>query len=175
MAVDSYTYGTETGVEAIVGWVVPARAFTTTSVPTTAQVETMLDQVASRIHAKMAEVGYTIATKSDITSDAPRAINWLIQLNEAGAAAMILQSFATAGDPEDASTPAGYWNKIFEDGLKMISGRWLSDLGLTKGTDLSDLLVGTSVKDTDGYDKKPLFKRTQFDVPSSRQLTSEED
>jgi len=175
MAVGDYTYGTEEGVEAKVGWVVPDRDFTDSTTPTDSQVHTILDQVAAEVHAKLTEAGYPVQTKANVETNAPRALNWLIMLNEAGASAMVLQSFAIAGDPEAVSTPAGYWKKIYEDGLNMIKGRFLDELGLARTTQLSELLVGTSVDDTDGNRKKPIFKRDTFDYPSSRTLTEEED
>lgn len=173
MTIDSYSYGTEAGCEQKAGWVVPDRDFDATSVPSDTEVHNIIDTVASEIHQALAEAGYPIQTKSDVTTNAPRAVKWLEQLNELGAAADIIQNFGIAGDPEDNSRPAGYWRKRFEDGLKRIRGGALSHLGLSRDRDLSAYLVGTSYKNTDGDIKKPFFKRGQFNAPGSTALTED--
>ena len=167
MAVSEYSYGTVTGVQQKAGWVVPARTFSSETVPTTTEVENILDTVCAQVHAKLAEAGYTVATKASITTDAPRAVKWLERLNECGAAAEIIMTFAIAGDPERDTDPSGYWRKVFENGLKMIAGRFLADLGMGKSHNLSDHLVATWVLDKDGNEKSSKFKMGMWDVPGS--------
>ena len=174
MAIDSYSYGTEAGCEQKAGWVVPDRDFDSASVPSDTEVHNIIDTVAAEIHIALAEAGYPIQTKADVTTNAPRAVKWLEQLNELGAAADIIQNFGIAGDPEDNSRPSGYWRKRFEDGLKRIRGGALDHLGLSRVRDLSEYLVGTSYKDTDGNVKKPFFKRGMFDAPGAFPLTKED-
>lgn len=174
MAVGEFTYGTTLGVQTKAGWVVPGRDFSDTTTPTTTEVNTLLDQLCSDIHAKLAEAGYPIDTKVDVLANAPRAVAWLEYLNEAGVAAALIQQFAIAGDPEAVGNPAEFWLSRYKDGLKMIAGSFLESMGLTRTRDLSAPLVGTWYKDGDGNVKKPLFKRGQFDYPSSRSLTEEQ-
>lgn len=173
MTIDSYSYGTEAGCEQKAGWVVPGRDFDATSSPTQDEVFNIIDTVASEIHQALAEAGYPIDTKTDVTTNAPRAVKWLEQLNEMGAAADIIQNFAIAGDPEDNSRPSGYWSSRYKDGLKKIAGGALDFMGLSRTRDLSSKMVGTWYEDSSGNIKKPLFKRGQFDYPSSRELTEE--
>lgn len=169
MAVNEYTYGTVAGTHDKCGWVIPGRAaFGAGTVPTETEVENILDTVCSQIHAKLAEAGYTVDTKANVTTNAPRAVKWLERLNECGAAAEIIMTFAIAGDPERDLDPSGYWRKVFENGLKMISGRFLSDLGMSKSRQLSDHLVATWVEDEDGNEKDSKFQMDMWTVPGSQ-------
>ncbi len=174
MAVDSYTYGTLAGLQVKAGWVVPDRTFSDSTTPSTTEVEGILDKIGSEIHMKLAEAGYPVDTKADVTTNAPRAVTWLEQLNEVGAACDIIQTYAIAGDPESGNRPSVHWCKRYQDGLKMIRGGALDFLGMSRDRDLSSNLVGTWYKNTDGVVKKPIFKRDTFDYPSSRSLTKED-
>ena len=168
MTVSSYCYGTVAGVQQKVGWVVPSRTFSASTVPTTTEVENILDQIAAEIHAKLTEAGYPVSTAAAVLAAAPRVSDWLEMLNEAGACAEIVMSFAIAGDSQSgADYPASYWRKRYQDGLKMIPGRFLNDLGLTRTSELSEHLVSGSTYDTDGNEKLPLFKRKMWQVPGS--------
>jgi len=161
---DPYTYGTVNGTYEKCGWVVSGRRrFRETTSPRLSEVENVVNTVCSQIHAKMAESGYEINTKSAITAVAPRAITWLGRLNECGAAAEIIMLFAIAGDSLDGSDPSGYWLKTFNDGLNMISGPFLERLGVPKSYHLSSHLVGTFVESSDGEKKHPFFKRGMWD------------
>lgn len=174
MAVGAYCYGTVAGVQQKVGWVVPARTFGASTMPTTTEVENILDQIAAEIHAKLVEAGYPASTTATVLANAPRVSKWLEQLNEAGACAEIVMSFAIAGDPESGGNPSGYWKDRYERGLEMIAGRFLNDLGLTRTNALSAHLVSGSTYDTDGNEKHALFKRKLFEVPGAT-VDSEED
>ena len=168
MAVDVYSYGTVAGTHDKCGWVIPGRAaFGAATIPTETEVENIIDTVCSQIHAKMAEAGYLVDLKANILANAPRAVKWLERLNECGAAAEIIMTFAIAGDPEREMDPSGYWRKVFENGLKMISGRFLSDLGMSKSHSLSDHLVATWVLDDKGNAKESAFKKGMWTVPGS--------
>ena len=174
MSVNDYTYGTVTGIQAKMGWVVPTRVFSGNTVPTVSQVENILDQIASEIHAKLTEAGYPVSTKVIVTSNAPRAVKWLEMLNEAGACAEIAMSFAIAGDSQSgADYPASYWKNRYKEGKEMIMGRFLNDLGLTRTNALSSHLVSTSYEDTDGVVKEPFFKKRMWEVPG--ESVDEED
>jgi len=175
MAVDAYSYGTVSGVQQRVGWVVPARTFSASTIPTTTEVENILDQIASEIHAKLTEAGYPVDTKAVVTVSAPRAVKWLERLNEAGACAEIVMSFAVAGDPESAAnTPASFYKSQYKEGKEMIVGRFLNDLGLTRTNALSSHLVSTSYEDSEGVVKLPFFTKRMWEVPGET-VEEEED
>lgn len=171
MSVKDTTYGTVAGIQVRVGWMVSSRTFSGSTTPNTTQVEGILDQIASEIHAKLAEAGYPISTKAVVTAAAPRAADWLEQLNEDGASALLLMTNPVAGDPEEDKDPSGYWKSRYKEGLKMIKGTFLSFLGLSRDREMSDHLVSGSYKNTDGEKKLPIFTRNVFDYPSSRTLT----
>ncbi len=168
MAVTDYTYGTVVLVHDKIGWVVPARAaFSSSTTPSDSEVEQVLDDIASTIHAHLLESGYPAETKANVIADAPRAEDWLARLNVAGACADILQSFAAANDEETGNSPEKFWRKIFENGLKLIKGQFLERMGLSRTFALSEHLVSTSTLDEDGNEKKPLFRRGMWTVPGS--------
>lgn len=173
MSLNATTYGTIVGLTPKCAWLVPDRAFDGSSIPTLTEAEEALNQTASQIHAKLAEAGYAIETLTTVTSDAPRAEEWLARVNEAGAAADLIQGFAIADDPEARTTPSAFWRKIFEDGLKMIAGSFLSEMGLSKNREKSQYLTATSLDNEDGKEKLPLFRRSTFDAPGARSLTKE--
>jgi hypothetical protein len=165
MAVSDYTYGTVVGLQVKAGWVVSSRTFTVSTVPSTSEVEGVLDNIASEIHMRLAKHGYPVYTKAVVVASAPRVATFLGQLNELGAAAELIQTYAIAGDPTDGSRPSGYWKDQFKQGLEQIASGALDYLGLTRERALSSNLVGTWVEDENGNEKKPLFKRNMFDVP----------
>ena len=175
MAVGSYSYGTVAGVQQKVGWVVPARTFGASTVPTTIEVENIIDQIAAEIHAKLVDAGYPVNTAAAVLVSAPRVSKWLEMLNEAGACAEIVMSFAIAGDPESSSNPSSYWKRRYEEGKKMIAGRFLNDLGLTRTNALSSHLVSTSTLDEDGNEKHALFTRKMFEVPGETVFDEDDD
>lgn len=174
MAVAATTYGTVAKVEALVGDVVASRTFTSGTVPTLAQAESFLDDIASQIHAAMAEGGYTPPTATVLSIDAPRASGWLSLLNVQGACALVLQSLpyeAQAAALPDAPPSRGNWfQKRFEDGLEQVRGNFLLFLGLSRSGRLDKVFAGAQ-EDSDGNTKLPLFKRGMDDYPSSRSLT----
>lgn len=175
MAVDENTYGTLNNMQTKVGWVVDHRKFSNDTDPKRAEVETMLDQKASEIHMALQEAGYPIKTKAWLTTNAPRVATWLERLNEAGAAADIVNMFAVAGDTETDRTPGGYWNRQWERGLKQIKGTALTRMDLARENELSSLLVCTSVEDEDGNEKEPFFTRKTFEYPSAHPIGGEEE
>jgi len=163
MTVSAYSYGTVALVQARIGWVVPEHAdFGKTTTPSLSQVEDVLNQIAAEIHVKMMEAGYPADTKAAITISAPRAVPWLERLNVAGACADLLQGFPVANDEEGGSSPEKTWRKIYENGLKLISGIALEKMGLTKAASTTGQMVCTSVYDSNGDKKDPLFKREMF-------------
>ncbi len=178
MAVGVYTYGSVARVQSLVGDVVASRTFGTGTVPTLVEVELFLDDIASQIHAAMAEGGYTVPTAAVLTTSAPRAAGWLGMLNSLGACALVLQSLpyeAQAAALPDAPPSRGNWfQRRFEDGLKRIAeGNFLATLGLTR-TGRYDAIFAGGQEDEDGNEKLPFFKRGMDDYPGSRSLVDSE-
>jgi hypothetical protein len=165
MAVGSYTYGTVAGVTRKIGWTVPSRTFTGSTVPTTTEVELTLDQIAADILVHLTNAGYPIKTKTEMTALAARVCEWLGDLNEMGASATLLMGFVISNDSRTGSnSPEKFWRDHYEAGLKMIDGGSITNLGLSKGSEMSDLLVCTSLLDEDGNEKYPLFTRDMFEI-----------
>ena len=174
MTVGSYTYGTVARVQAMIGDLVASRVFATGTVPTLVEVETILDDVASEIHATMSENGYPTPTSTTLTTNAPRIAGYLANLNSLGAAAQILftiPSMAASPTAEDApSSRANWFRKRFQEGMESLVGDYLARLGLARSTSAFRVFAG-SAEDANGNVKKPLFKRGETDYPTSRQLT----
>jgi hypothetical protein len=172
MAVNAYTYGEVSGVSRRVGWVVGrGREFTGNTVPTDLDVELLLDQVASEIHATLADNGYPINTKAAMTTASAQASPFLQRVNEDGAAAELLMTFAVAGDPEDTSPkPHTFYRKRYERGLELLKGAFLESAGVSRSTSLSNNLDSGSWKDSSGNEKLPVFTRDMSDFPGSRSL-----
>lgn len=175
MATNEYTYGTVARVEALVGDVVASRTFAAGTTPKLSQVEQLLDDSASELHAALADGGWPIQTLTNLTINAPRAVGWLAQLNAFGACALVLQSLpyeAQASALPDAPPSRGNWfRKRFEDGLDRIrKGSFLSTMGLTRTGRLDKVFAG-SQENADGETKLPFFKRGMDDYEGSRELT----
>lgn len=175
MAVGDFTYGTVARVQALVGDVVAARTFGTGTFPTLVQVEGFLDDVASELHAALADGGWPIQTLTNLTTNAPRAVGWLAALNAFGACALVLQSLpyeAQASALPDAPPSRGNWfRKRFEDGLDRIrKGNFLAIMGLAR-TNRIDRIFAGSQENADGEIKLPFFSRGMDDDPGSRSLT----
>ena len=90
MAVGANSYGTVAKVAARVGDLVLGRTFSTGTQPKLAEVELLIDDVASRINMELRAQGYTVPVAnsgSDI-----EAYNYLRYANSAGAAALVLNT-----------------------------------------------------------------------------------
>ena len=174
MAVNEYTYGQVAGVARKVGWVTgKGNEFTGETDPSDTDVELILDEIASTIHGTLSANGYPIDTYDIINTAAPRAAAFLRKLNNDGAAADLVMQFSVAGDPEgEQFKPSKYWAQSYKSGLKLIATDFLDRAGLTRTQASSDLLESGSWKDDEGNVKAPLFRRGQFDFPSSRSLTN---
>ena len=178
MAVDANSYGTVAGIEAMVGDIPlntsTARTFSTTTVPTLAQVEGFIDDVADEINNTLEFVGYTVKVSS---TDNPYAYGLLIRANNAGAAVMVLgsvpaEAYSSPNEDVPGQGRKAHLDSILRRALKTIRDEELSAAKISTGTRLSDLKIG-SATDSDGNTKKPMFTRAWTDYPSSRSLTKE--
>lgn len=176
MAVGNYTYGTTDGVHRKIGWIVPSRAaFGSGTIPTLTQVEATLDQIAMDIIAHLTQAGYPVKTKTEMTAISSLVCDWLANLNEIGASAYHLNGFAIANDMATGNSPEKFWKDKYKEGLAFIDKGGLTNFGLTKSTELSDHLVCTSVLDSDGNEKSPLFTRRMFDIQQAVHPNTGED
>ena len=165
MAVGANTYGAVTGVQARVGDLVPSRAFSGSTTPTTTQVELFLDDVASEMNALMEGAGYTIPL---VAGTNPSAYAWAASANEAGASVMVLDTHPDVSyDPDNPSPQASRkssYAAIYKRFLTAISeGTFKADRDTTK---LGRFTVG-SYLDDDGKKKVPVFTRAMNDFPGS--------
>jgi len=156
-------YATETAIELLIGDIVVGRAITDSTVPTTAQVATIIAQIDSTLDMALAARGYTapIASGSD-------AYNTIVRAANAGVAADLLaaffphMAFASGGGPTGRYS---HYRKVYEDVLTLINK------GGFRTSQTSQISSG-SVLDDEGDDKDPLFKRGMMDYPGARSLTS---
>lgn len=169
MAVDANTYGSVAGVERLVGDVVASRTFGASTVPTTTQVELLLDDIAAELNSLLDTVGYTAKISS---SGFPLAYNYVAAANNYGAAAAVLKTIpgqASIGPEgeELGNARANMYQARFNDCLERIKKRQLR-AGMREGR-LANVYTGAQ-KDDDSNVKLPLFKRGQDDYPGSRSL-----
>ena len=177
MAVDVNSYGTILGVQSLVGDIplntTTARTFSTTTVPTLAQVEAYIDDVADELNSCLSDIGYIVPV---VSATDPFAFGLLKRANNAGAAAMVLdsvpaESYVTPGDETPARGRKEHFEQILRRVLKRITNETIAATKASGGTRLGDFTVGSST-DSDGNTKKPIFTRSKTDFPSSRSLTT---
>ena len=165
--VGANTYGSEAGVEKLVGDLVAGRDFGAGTIPTTTQVEGVLDDIAADLNRELDTEGYTVPVASaDATAKA-----FLAAANNYGAAAVLLGMFPVGAYNPDAegqgNSRAEMYQKRLNSAIKMIREHRLK-AGMT--TQRFALVFSGGQEDEDGNEKLPLFKRGQTDYPSSRSL-----
>lgn len=166
MPLDPNTYGTVARVETYIGDLVNGRIFTTETVPTLAQIETLLDDAAARLNAVLKRYGYNVPV---VIGTDPEAFTWLRAANSAGAAALALNT--VPGESLDPETPdpirirrQGLWADL-NAVLKAIRN---NELPATRTvTTLVTKAYAGSQKDADGNDTEPIFSRTLTDYPGT--------
>jgi len=173
MGVDVNTYGLVSGVQRLVGDLVPARKFTTNTVPTKEQVERELDMVAADLNRTLQVAGYTVKVDN---LGYPIAYDFLTAANNYGAAARVLGTLPGGiYDPATDLSDMSSRQKMYENHLKHA----LSVIGIGElvagraGSRLSHVHSGSS-QDDGGVEKAPLFTRNLHDYPGSRSNTSDE-
>ena len=165
MAVEANTYAEHEDVERLIGDIVEDRTFTETTVPSLAQVETELDNVAADLNRELDQVGYTVPV--DETNYAT-AYKYLVAANAYGAAAVLLSTIpAESYDPTEevegtATTRAQTYANKFKSALKAIRENRLR-AGRRVGR-LANLAAGSAVDD-EGNTKDPIFTRHEDSYP----------
>ena len=139
MAVDTYTYGTVDGVQALVGDAAADRTFATFTVPSDTEVEGFLDDIASELHAALAEAGYPVELAATLLASYPRVYRVLHYANNVGTAAYLVDSFSgeAIASPDDLQTVATRTQRLYRRYnrlLKNIKGNALERLGLVRST-----------------------------------------
>lgn len=163
MAVSNNTYGSVLAIERMVGDIVLDRDFTTTSVPTTAQVEQILDDVAADMNRSLLASNYAapISTGDSINR------SWAVSINNYGAAALVLatipQHAMTPGQEALGAARIQMYQALYDRGITSIEDNKL-DAGRNRRSRLGAIYSG-SQEDTDGNTKKPSFTRTMTDFP----------
>ena len=167
MGVDANTYGLVSGVQRLVGDLVPARKFTTNTTPTKEQVERELDMVAADLNRALQVAGYTVKVDN---LGYPIAYDFLTAANNYGAAARVLGTlpggiYDPATDPNDMSSR----QKMYENHLKhALSVIGIGDLVAGRaGSRLSHVYSGSS-QGSDGTAKAPMFTRNLHVYPGAR-------
>lgn len=169
MALSANTYGTVARVQALVGDIVSGRIFTTGTIPTLAQVEVILDDIASEINVELEGARYTLETAADFATNQPRVSDFLITLNTRGAAAEVLSTLpnqavapAIEGDALDRAT---FYHRRYLSGLKRIREKQLN------ATRSALRVKAGGATDSLGNTTKPIFTRDLTDFPGTRSLT----
>ena len=171
MPVDANTYGTQDGVELLIGVIVSGRDFTASTIPTDASVDAALDSIADILNAELLASDYTIPVASGTN---PEAHGMLFRANNAGAAADLLNTIPNTSwsDPEMGPKAGGDRKSMYENMLTRIlsmiqSKRFPADK--SRGS-LAPFFVGSRTDRDTGEVKNPLFTRKKFDNPTSRVL-----
>ena len=164
MSLGDFTYGSVAGVAVYVGYMPGSqeRHFTEATVPSSATVESILDQVAAEINLLLADNGYQLDKAEDVLSAAPRAHDFLAQVNNLGAAARVLMTMPMDIDPDIDTRPS--FSAMYKNQLTKFEGGGLETMGLIRPSNLSGNLrmANTGQFNSDGTTKKPLFWRGQF-------------
>ena len=165
MVVEANTYAEHEDVERLIGDIVEDRTFTVTTVPSLAQVESELDNVAADLNRELDQVGYTVPV--DETTYAT-AYAYLKAANAYGAAAVLLGVLPaeTYNPLEEVEQPSDtrinmYSNKL-KSALKAIRENRLR-AGRRVGR-LANLAAGSAVDD-EGNTKDPIFTRFEDTFP----------
>ncbi len=166
MAVGANSYGTVAKVQARVGDLVSGRAFSTGTIPTLAQVEGLIDDVASRINMELRANGYNVPVAN--SDNDVEAYAYLSYANSAGAAALALNTLP--GIVLDPDAPDDHLNRRqslwaeLNAALKYIKeGHLPATRNVT--TEITKAWAGSS-QDSDGKTREPVFTREVTSFPS---------
>ena len=165
MTVGANTYADHEDVERLIGDLVEDRTFTEDTVPSLAQVESELDNVAADLNRELDQVGYTVPVDETVY---PTAYAYLKAANAYGAAAVLLSTVpANTYNPDEeveqpGETRAGTYGNKLKSALKAIKENRLR-AGRRVGR-LANLAAGSAVDD-EGNTKEPIFTRREDSYP----------
>ncbi|MCI0439806.1 MAG: hypothetical protein L0177_11850 [Chloroflexi bacterium] len=174
MATGANTYGTVARVEARIGDAIEGRRFSASTMPTRAQVEALLDDIAAQMNARLKANGFSVPASSEAD---PEAFEWLRAANSDEAAVRILAQWypGEAFSPENPDVFSGRargMRQNFSEAMRAIDEGWLP-ASRSVTAEVPKAFSG-SQQDADGNTKKPLFTRTLHDFPGTRNLVEDE-
>ena len=164
MGLGIYTYGTVARVQTLGGDAVALRVFATGTVPTLAEVESILDDIAAEIVMVLQKAQYTLETAANLIINQPRVHEYLRMLNSVGAAAVVLETLPSvaimAGEEGEGGGRATSLRRRYLSGLKLIrEGR------LSATRSIVEKAWAGSAQDDEGNVKEPAFTRAMTDYP----------
>lgn len=165
MTVGANSYGTVAKVEARVGDLVLGRAFSASTVPTTTQVEGLIDDVASRINMELRAQGYTVPVANTLTD--VEAYAYLSYANSAGAAALVLNTLPGAVlDPDSPDENGNRRQALWGELMAALAYIKKGDLPAshTVSSEVTKAWSGSSV-DSQGVKRDPVFTRERDSWP----------
>src|SRR3990167_275566 len=158
MAVGASTYGSVAGVEKLVGDVVASRAFGAGTVPTTTQVEGILDDVAAELNNALEIGGYT----TPVAAADANGRAYLAAANNYGAAAIALTLVPTHvfnPDMEDVGqSRAEMYQARFTRALKVIDDQ---KIAASRAHGRLRHIYSGAQEDDDGNKRLPVFTRDE--------------
>ena len=154
-------YATLSDVQALVGDVVKARAFSSSTRPTENEVDAWIEQIQSEIQLRLYSYGFISRTEEVQTTDL--SYGWIKRLASVGASARVLQSLPAQAilspDHEDtAQNRAVNFDREYHRGLTKIQNREI--LVTDRSASFQRLKSGSAEKCD-----RPFFRRHQFDHP----------
>ena len=150
-------YGTNDGIERLIGDIVAGRKFSTSTVPTVTQVEAELANVAAEIDNALDVMGYVVPV---VSATDPHAYAFLKAANEYGAAGRLLATIPTeAYDPAEqmediGQTRAQMYERHLKNALKLI---WERKLSASMVHDPIENQIRSTIPDA-------LYKRGMLDI-----------
>ena len=170
MALDANSYCAITDLERGISDLLVGAVFTTTTRPTLAQAEQMIDDTAAEINASLESSGYVAKI---VVGDDAFAFATAKTANSAGAAVKVMNTFPSeAWDPE---APEPTRNRIsgFASELKKFLDRVeAGKLKSTRTTKVTANFIVGSARDRETGDlKNPLFDRNMDGYPGRLSLT----
>lgn len=159
MSIGTRSYGTVSDVEALCRAYTDYGRFTGSTIPTRAQVESMIDQVSSLCNVSLAAQGFTVPVSQ---ADSKRSIDSLVNqlVSDLTHAANTSGRFFT-----ERSLTGGLsiWSQIRKDidDWVVMSATGLTTLGADRANS-SQLTIGYRDGNDDGSQVNPLFTRDQY-------------
>jgi hypothetical protein len=163
------TYGSETGVEAINAHL--KGGYTTTSVPTSAQIAGFLDDGYSAINSRLAVLGYAVPVPSGAT-----CYNAIVRLNNLFAAATAEEAVnISTAEPEGETRSQRLWRR-YESEFKALLAGDLTLVGLSKSSSAPARRRVRSVemRRRDGYAHRFDSDNTEYAAASTDDITLRE-
>jgi hypothetical protein len=164
VAIDANSYCAITDLERRVSDLIVDNVFTTTTRPTLAQAEQMIDDVAAEINNALLVAGFTAPIA---VADDPFPHASAVAANSAGAAVKVMNTFPSESWDPNAPEPTrnrisgfaaefkGFLEKIEENKIKA-----------SRDTNVTGLFIVGSARDREtGALKTPAFKRNEMDYP----------